>query len=91
MFCKYTPAVWKKELWQAIFIEAHPDLPKGKATITQTLLIEKFLFNQALQTSKPCAVAKSPLWGDLEGLYMMVDFLNSMFSFLIDPGIFPLT
>jgi hypothetical protein len=45
MFCKYTPAVLKKELRQAIFLEAHPDLLKGKATITQTLLIEKFLFN----------------------------------------------
>jgi hypothetical protein len=91
MFCKYTPAGLKKELRQAIILEAHPDLPKGKATVTQPSPIEKFLFNQSLQISQPCAVAKSPLWGDLEGLYMMVDFLNSIFSFLIDPGIFPIT
>ena len=38
MFCKYTPAVLKKELWQAIILEAHPDLPKGKATITHPRL-----------------------------------------------------
>jgi hypothetical protein len=43
MFCKYTPAVLKKELRQAILFEAHTDLPKRKAIIvSHPSLYQKF-------------------------------------------------
>ena len=90
MFCKYTPAVLKKELRQAIlFGPSRPSQREGHQ-LTALAYIE-FLFLSTSSNKLVLCVAKSPPWGYLAGLYIIVDFLNSIFSFFIDPGIFPLT
>jgi len=42
------------------YFEAHPDLPKGKATHHTALAYREFLFYQPLQISWPCAQLSLP-------------------------------
>jgi len=54
MFCKYTPAVWKKELWQAIILNQNQDFSELKmddADISNLPIFLTILSNQVIHGS----------------------------------------
>jgi hypothetical protein len=61
-FGKYTPAGLKKQR-----TEAHPDLPKGKATDAQPSLNVNSIFCRFFHLHWHCAHANSPPLGELVG------------------------
>jgi hypothetical protein len=78
MYCKYTPANFKnKELFYFF------PLPQSKGSS-----IHK---NLSIADKPALCLASLPYRGGLEGAYIMVDFLNSIFSFFTDPGNLPPT